>query len=569
VILQALVKRYEDTRDVPAGWQKRDVQYAIEIDDNGILLGIVPLGIQEGKKNTGLPLTLPSIGKGRSGKKAFETVYFLCDDGNYMLGLNSVKFESAKKFYNKMLSAADNMAARAILAYFERGIQSIPGAIDDKEAANAKFVFQYKGKRIDYDYDAPDFRQAWERSFSANNESEQKIRCLVTGELDDVIELHYKVELSGVTMGKQSLISMNDQTSFRSYGAQKGDPPAQVGKNAAFAYATALNYLLKDANHNQRIGKDTLVYWADGNDETETEIFNWFSEPSESNSEKLSNVMEHIAQGKLPHIEGVVWDKEFYILCLSPNAARISIRFFLQSEFGDIIDKISQHYNNIEIYSARNEKFIYLPPWILLSETTVSKKTADVLPLLGGQLLKSIVTGNKYPATLYSAILIRIKAGEEINRTKAAIVKAVLIRNYEEREVTTVALNSESESRPYVLGRLFAVLERLQRESAKPLELNSTIRDSYFSSACTNPSTVFPTLLKLSASHSRKLGVEQSKWLEIIKTNLLGRIDDNEPFPSTLTLDEQGRFILGYYHQIQDFFTSKKDKEAEKGESNV
>jgi CRISPR-associated protein Csd1 len=224
----------------------------------------------------------------------------------------------------------------------------------------------------------------------------------------------------------------------------------------------------------------------------------------------------------------------------------------------------------MEIVAFGNDSFPYLPPWVLLSETTVSKKAADAAPLLGGQLLNSIIAGARYPATLYNAILIRAKAGEAINKTKAAIIKAVLLRklkeNDNESEVTTVSLNTESSNKPYVLGRLFSVLEQLQSRASGG-SLNSTIRDGYFSSACANPKSVYPTILKLSMSHAAKL--DNAVYFEKLKTDLLGRLDEANPFPAALSLDDQGRFILGYYHQTQEFYRPKTDKTNNEEDNNV
>ena len=162
--------------------------------------------------------------------------------------------------------------------------------------------------------------------------------------------------------------------------------------------------------------------------------------------------------------------------------------------------------------------------------------------------------------TLYNAILTRIRAGEDINKTKASIVKAVLIRNYNEQEVTTVALNTQISNTPYTLGRLFSVLEKLQKEASGG-NLSSTIRDKYFATACANPASVFPTVLKLSMHHAAKL--DNAVFYEKLKTELLGKLDAETPFPKALSLDDQGRFILGYYHQTQDFYTKKENKTEE------
>jgi CRISPR-associated protein Csd1 len=271
------------------------------------------------------------------------------------------------------------------------------------------------------------------------------------------------------------------------------------------------------------------------------------------------------------YMEGITWDRQFYVLCLSPNGARISVRFFFTGNFGDIVQCIAQHYQDLEIYSSRNEKFAYLLPWMILAETTVKKSASDAAPLLGGQLMRSIVTGSRYPATLYNAMLARIRAGKDINRTKAAVIKATLLRNYEnknDKEVLDVALSEKSENKPYVLGRLFAVLEKLQQDTADG-KLNSTIRDKYFASACANPQSVFPTILRLSISHERKLTEGGKVYYGRLKQTLMDKLDiEGDPYPATLNLQDQGKFILGYYHQTQTLYTGK-EKTAEGETDNV
>jgi len=256
----------------------------------------------------------------------------------------------------------------------------------------------------------------------------------------------------------------------------------------------------------------------------------------------------------------VKFDSRFHLLCLSPGSQRIIVRFFHVDSFGVILNNNIEHYHRMEIAKYGNDRHRYLYPWMILNETTVSKKSSDVTPLLGGQFIYSIITGGRYPMTLYQAILKRIRAHEDVNKCKAAIIKAILMRNYDEREVTTVALNSQTCNKPYVLGRLFSALEQLQQRASDG-GLNTTIRDRYFSSACANPASVFPTILKLSNHHAAKL--DNAVFYEKLKTELLSKLDFENPFSSSLNLDDQGRFILGYYHQTQDFFTPKKEKEEQ------
>lgn len=554
MIISALVKRYEDTLDVPVGWEKRKVSYALDIDENGKLLSIIPL--KETEQLDKKEFKLPTCGKGRSGSKAFETVYFLCDDGNYMLGLDSKKFESCKKFYNVLLSEINEPVAKAICAYFNREPQDITPHCIIKKPEKATYMFFFGGKYIDVENE--EMRKIWDAYYVKTKDisSVAKTRCFVTGNYDSVVPLHNKVALRGITMGKQPLIAMNDQQSFRSYGASTKDPPAKMGENAAFAYSAALNGLLSSPKHNKPIGNDTLVFWAEkGMGEEEKCIMELLMDkPKEDDDTILHSTMDAISNGNFAlDIDPTC---QFYLLCLSPNAARIQVRFFFAKEFGDLIKNIQAHYNRLKIAGDRG----MLQIWRILGETTIKKKASDAHPLLGGQLLRAILTDSKYPLTLYNAMLSRIQAGEEINYVKAGVVRAVLIKNFNESEVTTVALNKESASKPYVLGRLFATLEHLQFKANG----SAIIRERYFNSACANPCSVFATILNLSVHHAAKLS--NDVFFEKLKGELIAKLDEANPFPPTLTLEERGKFIVGYYHQRQDFFTKKDSLEGEDNE---
>jgi CRISPR-associated protein Csd1 len=541
MIIQALVKRYEDIGISLPFWQNRFADYALNINVEGVVLDIIPLEQQDGKKRRRKVFLLPEEPQGRtSGIKAA----FLCDNGGYFFGSDikrgKEKFEAAGALHLEVLNDLKTDTAEAIKTFFK--VANHPNNL----AETGNYIFMVNGR---YAHEDEDICNAWNRFKSANLQGET-IRCLVTGKQDRISTLHGKIQLPGVSMGAVPLISINAE-SFASYGKSASDPAAQIGQSASFSYVTALNDLLQDDKHRKRLAQDTFVYWAEGTDHAEAETFSLLVDPQESDKGKLDAIVKMSMLGNKVNAGGCDLKKRFYLLCLSPNAGRISVRFFHVDSFGNILSSIARHYQNLEI--SGNSKFSYLPPWMILSETTVKKSASDATPLLGGQLLESIITDKAYPLTLFNAILTRIRAGEEINQTKAAVIKAVLIRNLKS-EVATVSLNKDSKNIPYILGRLFSVLEYLQEKANG----SSTIRQRYFSSACSNPVNVFPTLLSLSMHHADKL--DNATWFEKQKSDLISNLDAENPFPSALSLQQQGEFIVGYYHQQQDRYTKKEEK---------
>ena len=253
--------------------------------------------------------------------------------------------------------------------------------------------------------------------------------------------------------------------------------------------------------------------------------------------------------------DGADENVNFYILGLSPNAARLSIRFFIKDNFGGFLKKIAKHYQDMQIQKQFESEWDSIPMWKLLSETVSPKsKEKTATPLLTGSVLRSILTDSQYPEVLFQSILLRVKAEREVTYVKAATIKACLVRKNNEKfkEVLSVSLNEQSDNKAYILGRLFAVFEKAQEEANG----SSTIKDRFFTSACATPQSVFPTLLKLSVHHINK--AEYGIKFEKMTGELINRLNvDDTPFPAHLNLDEQGVFILGYYHQRRNFYTKK------------
>ena len=316
---------------------------------------------------------------------------------------------------------------------------------------------------------------------------------------------------------------------------------------------------------------DTVVCWAETGEPIYQELFLLGIDPRAKTEKDVSQTLRNIVNGMPVDLENFQPETPFYVLCLSPNAARVSVRFFLRDTFGRIADNLAKHYQRLEIAMAPNE-WPYLSLYWLLKETAPPGSKEDAAsPLLSGAVMRAILGGTPYPAILFESILIRIRADRVINRARAATIKAYLIQNVtpthpEYKEVLKVALNEQSDLKPYVLGRLFSLLEQAQ-ESANP-GINATITDRYFDSACATPLLAFPALLKLNRHHlakDEKWGWRYEKQIAELVVKLKA---EDDPYPSRLTLEEQGLFILGYYHQKQARYAKKEDQNLDKEQND-
>ena len=582
MILQALTEYYRvlerEGRISAPGWGRVKVSFALCLDASGALEQVVPLHTEQavGKKVVLAPqsIVLPAQVKRTAGVAA----NFLCDNSSYLLGIDGKGkpqrtqecFAACKALHEELLNGAGTPAALAVLAFFRswepEKAREDPVLADylDEILAGGNLVFRTADGFVHND---PTVRRAWDLHYNSVSDGETLGFCLVTGEYGPVEAVHPSIKnVSGAQSSGAALVSFN-APAFCSYGKEQSFN-APTGKYAAFAYTSALNHLLSDRDSVFRIGDATVVCWAKNAKPAYTALFGgaFFGDvPAAYTEADIRGKVEALCSGQSVSFEQERLDPgmDFYVLGLSPNSARLSVRFFLHDSFGRFLANIREHYKRLEIVRPAYDKFETLPLWKLLSET-VNQNTKDKSPSpdLAGELLRSILDGSRYPATLLNGVTLRIRAEREITRGRAAILKAYYLKNPHTdvpKEVLTVSLNPESANIPYNLGRLFSVLEAIQ-ESANP-GINTTIRGKYFSSAASTPAVVFPILVNLSQKHLKKLRSSNPGLAVFYEKQLAGLLAAfGESYPNRMNLPQQGSFQLGYYHQTQARYQSKEEK---------
>ncbi len=591
MILQSLVRCYDSlaaqgTLKRP-GWSAVKVQWGLCLTADGQVASVEMLGAANDKGKL-LPrmMFLPTPVKRTSGKAAS----FLCDNAKYLLGITSemrssehtpsdskaIKdagtcFRISAQRHHDLLDGVSCPMAQAILRFFdtwqsEQAAQS-PALLEHFDdlckGGNLVFCMMDASGETTMAQDVPEIHAAWDASVSSGKGTSAQGRCLVTGEQDTIAMLHPSIKgVVGAQSSGASLVSFN-ALAFESYGRNKGQGlNAPVGNHAAFAYGEALNYMLREKNYHSLLGSATLVYWAETAQSAYSDCFAALLGTNEDMTQNtLDGIMKAIRLGHGLQWENVPLDSRtpFYILGLSPNASRLSVRFFLQGTFGDFAANLARHQERLNIIRPSYDTRETLSAYSLLKEIA-NPKSRDKLPPshLVGDLLRAILGDTPYPVSLLTQTELRIHAEHNVSRGKAAILKAWLLKNGSNpqyKEVIDVQLNEQTNYAPYVLGRLFAVLESLQQK-ANP-GINATIMDRYFNAACATPSIVFPTLLKLAQSHLKKLDTGYFIYFDKQMTELCGRLTDS--YPARLNLQDQGIFQLGYYHQKQKFFTKKEE----------
>lgn len=578
MILQALVKYYEELvqqgKAAKPGWCQAKVSHAIELNADGTIKTIISLKKEEqrGKKKVWVPepLNVPEMVTRSSGIAS----NFLCDNAKYFLGIDAEGtnqrvidcFHAAREKHLAILGEAEGEMAKAICLYFKNWnpeqAKKNPVIKEHWEELNegGNIIFSMKGI---YAQEDDEIKKLWDKLQVKENSGKKGI-CLVTGQKTEIARIHRGIKgVPGAQSSGAALVSFN-APSFESYGKEQSYN-APVGKYAEFAYTTALNYLLSQRNYTFQLGDTMVVYWAENGQKAYQDVFSFALVPTVDNRETIREIFDCIKKEQPIKVDDIEMDSEqrFYILGLAPNAARLSVRFFYQDSFGKILEHISEHYERMKIVQPSWETREYMSIRDMLMET-VNQNSRDKSPIpnMAAMVMQAVLSGGRYPASLYTDTLIRIRADQgerKLSWGRTAILKAYLIRNTNWKEgVNYMGLNKENSEQPYLLGRLFAVLEFIQKDTNPGIK--ATIRDRYFNSACATPASVFPILIKLMNSHIKKLerdnlGAKISYENQL--TEIMGKLDE---FPRRLTLEEQGKFDLGYYHQVQDKYTKREDR---------
>ena len=573
MILQALARYYEDLLsrgeiDAP-GWTPAKISYALCLNEKGRLTQVVPTmeEVSKGKKTVLQPqvFPLPAAVKRTVGIDS----NFLWDNSTYLLGVDQKGkpersrdcFAAAAQKHHAVLDGIDSSIARAILAFFDTwqpsqaAEHSALAGLLEEVTAGANLLF-----RVDGCYPQKDvaIREAWQSYRESSNPDAVRMQCLVTGREDEITATHPAIK--GVWDAQSSgaaLVSFN-APAFCSYGREQNFN-APVGKYAAFAYTAALNHLLADRNNVQLIGDTTVVCWAEGADPAYQSfaMTAFFGAESGLSDNDLRAALKRLADGLPCDDLGIDPERPFYILGLAPNAARLSVRFFLRDSFGRLMKNVNDHYERLKIINARYE---VVPLWALLRETVnLNSRDKSPSPAMAGAVARAIFSGGPYPASLLEAVILRIRAERNITWGRAAIIKAYYLKNPHKdcpKEVLTVSLNEASTDTAYTLGRLFSVYEAVQ-QAANP-GINATIKDKYFNSAAAMPASIFPILNNLCQKHLRKLDGRLRVYYDKQIMELKGRL--GESYPPRMTLAQQGSFDLGYYHQTQKRYTKKEEE---------
>lgn len=634
MIIETLTRYYygmlrdPDIDIAPPMYSKENIGHEIVITADGVIAAINDLReITEKKKYISIKMIVPEQPR-KSNNISPSLLSGTCE---YILGIKTTSKskkdnpERLEKMHRKfkelnieILADVNDKAVKAYLRFLNNWVpakvadyQKFEKAFKELQESISLIVFRMEGDE-QYIHEKEAVKTAWEK-YKGSSKSDFIGQCLITGKMAPIARIHPAIKGIKGGQAQVSLVTYNFGAA-ELFGKKDGEN-APISEEVAFAYTTALNHLLKSRDNCVKIGDTTIVFWAEkGNgktqfmdtlmadmlwvskydlnsaeeieeDETEETDKKKKKQKTEVDPETEQNVykiLQKVRNGEsLDGIEGIDASATFYMLGLSVADGRLIVKFFNKDTFGNYLNNIAQHYEDLDITNGNFKKTFIWPVRILreASKKVKPEEEFNVPDRITYGLMKSIIFGEKYPIDLYLAIMSRIrntggkktasgKTKEAVNYVRAAMIKAYLNREgrikNKRNGVYKTELDTNNKSKAYKTGRLFAVLEMLQSEAV--IGVGGSIRAKFFASASTTPKKVFPTLLTLAQYHIKKAktGVIRDKQIQ----EILSGIDE---FPSYMNVLEQGEFMLGYYHQKQSIWAEimerKEQREQEKVEA--
>ena len=563
MILQALNDYYARKASdpegglAPEGFEPKAIPFVLVLDADGHLVQLADGREGEGKKKVARVVLVPQGVKKTSGVAA----NLLWDSAEYVLGVDTRGkpervAEQQVAFRGKLIEvfgeAPDDIGLRAVLSfldeYRDEALEKLPShpAWPEILETNPALTFQ-----LNTDTDLVCQRPAVVAALTAGDARTPDGLCLISGEPDAIERLHSAIKgVWGAQTSGANIVSFN-LGAFNSYGKNQSFN-APIGKRAAFAYTTALNHLLaKGSRQRVQVGDASTVFWAEkaSGEVFESAFLDFLAPPRDdpnAGTQAVASLYRSVRDGR-PFTSDD--SQRFHVLGLAPNAARIAVRFWHVATVAELGRAFYRYFGEVDIARPAYEAGAPLSLFRLLAATALLGKAENISPNLGGDVMRAILKGEYYPETLMQGALRRIRAEREVSYPRAALLKAYLIRNLNDKEIA-VALNEENTDPGYCLGRLFAALERVQERAQG--NLNASIRERYYGAFSATPVTVLPLLMKLKNHHLAKL---PNRGEAVNLEKLLGAIVDRlGDIPTRLSLAEQARFAVGYYHQRQAFF---------------
>jgi CRISPR-associated protein Csd1 len=590
-ILASLARAYGRLPDAPRfGYSSEKVGLLVSLNADGSVAHVIDLREGDGRRLTARSIMVPQPEK----RTVAIAPNFLWDKTAYALGVTvgegkrtAAEHAAFVQRHAEALANETDEGLRALAAFLRKWTPdqfAAPLWPDDAKDQNVVFCLESERLQNVMLHDRPAAEALWSR-VSRSDGKDDRI-CLVTGKPGPIARLHPSIKgVEDAQSAGAAIVSFN-LDAFTSYGHEQGDN-APVSEAATFAYAAALNrFLQRDSGHRLRLGDATTVFWADASADLAGEaeaLFTAFADPAKADANAVKEIADKLVQiraGKdLRTIEPELAGVSFHVLGLAPNIARLSVRFYFENSFGALTENYQAYLRDMAFQPWPEGRKLSIGGTVLRTAPARVDKgklkfdRAQIPPLLAGELLRSILTGARYPGGLLPLLLLRVRSDHVLDSTRIALIKGLIVRAMRldgrlpinadgtPKEDYLVRSDPNDPHPARRLGRLFAVIERAQL-AALGDEINATVKDKFLGAAAATPQQVFVGILKNAENHTKRLrnGHSDAKWIKdatharAVGASLerdIGRLWGSFPdgVPKQHSIEDQGLFLVGYYQE--------------------
>ncbi|WP_158222656.1 type I-C CRISPR-associated protein Cas8c/Csd1 [Rhodopirellula sp. MGV] len=567
----------EQSSIAQVGYSTEKVYYAIVLRPDGTLVDIRSVQ-QTNSRGKEVPRSMLLFDSGaRSGTKIKPN--FLWDNTGYVLGADDKgnakrsesQFEAFRTLHQDVAEQVDDDGLKAVATFLHSWKPDQATTLESWDAIVGKnVVFQIEGVE-GFVHQSRAIRQFWNERPEEKDKKAVVAPSLVDGKTKTIARLHPAIRgVAGAGTTGAAIVSFN-QSSFESYGKSQSYN-APLGEAEAFQYTTALNYLLADSSRRVQVGDATMVFWTDSkSDEVEDLASSLFAEtppPKDPGPEDivLKDRLHSFLKAAREGTNSDAIDSPnagFYVLGLSPNKSRLSVRFWWNDSVATWAKRLAEHVDDLSIVGLEND--------LRFSRSLVAQTVRDPKespPELAGAITRSILQGFNYPDELWRSVVRRCRIDRAVSPIRAGILKACMNRSLRlqaksglsHSAVIEKSLVETHSNRAYQLGRLLGVLDLLHVGSTDNRIKESAVVRS-FSTAIATPACVLPRLMKLSQFHRRNLprdpGEAKARKVRTQQTfdrNVADIVLQLDRFPTHLSMRDQACALLGFYQQRQRFF---------------
>jgi|WetSurMetagenome_2_1015567.scaffolds.fasta_scaffold00193_5 CRISPR-associated protein Csd1 len=588
-MLNQLVDYARKNLDSEPGFTTRTVRWLVDISADGQLINVLPLGDDKGEQTQKCPEmhNMNAGGRAHFLVETLQTATLLCkpnEDEKKIAGSQTKQAFFIQMVHQATATAKILQPLEHFLNYTEQ-IELLRTRLAIEKAKPTDWLrWRIAGADPLQETAVLDWWRTWREEDQEKGKIKEKPKrggkvaenilasahddmvCFLSGVAQQPLPTQPKITgLSGVGgLGTGDVMVGFDKSAFCSFGLEQASNAA-MGEKPAREYVDGLNHLIK--NHSHKLANALVVHWFKEAIQKENDPLEFLSEPPEliegAAQQTAREILESLRNGQRP----VPTNNHFYAMTVSGASGRVMVRDWMEGRFDELVTKVDQWFSDLAIIARDGSKTASDPKFLAVCGS-IMRDLKDLPAPTATSLWRVALAGLPIPQPFVTQALARFRSDliddKPFNHARMGLIKAYFIRKGGDHQMSAY-LNKEHPEPAYQCGRLLAVLAGLQRAALG--DVGAGVVQRYYVAASQTPGLTLGRLFNNAKNHLNKLDGGLAYWFEGQIAEIMSRIQDR--IPSTLNLDQQSLFALGYYQQIAANRAGKNNetKETTKGDN--